>query len=184
MKSILIIVCSTLFLFATVFMVGCKNDPCKGVTCAYSGTCVEGGCKCQVGYEGVHCETIMRDKFVGIWNVNENGTLSDFDQYPTYIEANSGLKVNEVWLRNVQNKLTLPVLGTVKGDSITIPKQVIQGTTLEGFGHITGTNALNQHYYQHATMKLWYYTIDANGLRNEYGYPEDGKDGELSIWAK
>jgi hypothetical protein len=171
-------------MFATVFLVSCEDDPCKGIVCAYSGTCVEGGCKCQVGYEGVHCETVMRDKFVGIWNVNEDGTLSSFDQYPSYIEAHSSLKVNEVWLRNLQNKISEPVVATVLGDSITIPKQVVQGNTVEGFGRIVSTNGLDQHYYQHATIELWYYVIDAQGLRNEYGFPQDGDDGTLSKWAK
>lgn len=41
----------------------------KNVTCAYSGACENGLCKCQIGYEGDHCETIVRDKFKGVYSV-------------------------------------------------------------------------------------------------------------------
>ncbi len=50
-----------LFLIAS----SCK-DPCKEVNCN-NGTCLEGTCLCDDGYEGVNCDQLERDKFVGSW---------------------------------------------------------------------------------------------------------------------
>jgi hypothetical protein len=184
MKSIAIILSSLVFFCTATMIVGCVQEPCSGIVCANSGTCVNGGCDCQVGYEGVHCETAMRDKFLGQWQINEDGTLSSFDQYVSPVKEDPNLKINEIYLYNLQNKFLSPVKATIQKDSITIPKQIIAGNTIEGYGHITGTNSLDQHYYQKATMTIWYYVIDPIGLRNEYGFPQDGKDGTPSIWTK
>jgi hypothetical protein len=183
MKKIIILSLSLFAFIASTVLVGCKNDPCKDITCAFSGTCAEGGCICQVGYEGVHCETAMRDKFVGIYNVNENGSISPNDQFPAVVSKDAAsLHVNEVHLINFQNNFLQPILATVKHDTITIPNQIVDGRTVEGWGHITGTNPLDQHYYQHATILFYYFIKDnTTGLVNKYGYPDLG---EPSNWAK
>lgn len=43
----------------------CK-DPCKDINCN-DGVCLEGTCLCDDGYEGVNCEKLEREKFVGSW---------------------------------------------------------------------------------------------------------------------
>jgi hypothetical protein len=189
MKNIILTSLAVFALFSAALLTGCNDDPCKIISCANSGTCVDGTCKCPLGYEGIHCETIMRDKFIkdgGIWNVNEDGTLSPITQYAASMEA--GDKVNQVKIYNVQNNIPFnktPVIGTVKNDTITIPLQTItsvDGTAkIEGWGFIKGTNPLDQHYYQHATVKFYYVITNSIGQVNKYGYPDEGVP---SIWSK
>lgn len=55
---------------AAIFAVSlssCTSDPCKDVNCGTNGTCVEGNCECDPGYEGTSCETEMRAKFLGTY---------------------------------------------------------------------------------------------------------------------
>jgi hypothetical protein len=163
-------------------MFSCKVEPCKDVVCANSGTCNNGICACQVGYEGMHCETTMRDKFLGTFQVQEDGTLSPAALYTAYIEP--GAVVNEVKIRNMQNGFTDPVVAIVKADTITIARQTVKhGTfdyTIEGQGFIKGTNPLDQHYYQHATVTLNYVVTDNLNQVNYYG-----SNGSLpSGWSK
>ncbi len=160
----------------------CKVDVCEAVVCANSGVCNNGLCACQVGYEGIHCETKMRDKFLGTFNVQEDGTLSPAALYTAYVEP--GPVVNQVLLRNVQNGFTQPILATVKADTITIAEQTVQhgvnSYKIVGQGYIKGTNPLDQHYYQHATMTLNYVVTDNINQVNYYGSNGSGP----SNWSK
>jgi hypothetical protein len=181
MKKVIVTSLSVLMVFVMAVFNACNTDPCKEISCANSGVCVDGGCKCQVGYEGIHCETVMRDKFLGIFNVNEDGTLSGADQYPLTIEEDASLNVNEVFIKGFNNKYTLPIKAQVRRDTITIPKQIVQGDTIEGWGHIISTNTQAQHYYQHANVTMYYYTRDKFNFTNKFGYPDEGLP---SIWNK
>lgn len=54
------------FLSATVFLTSCgDSDPCKDVDCGVNGTCFEGTCVCNVGYEGAACAEEWATKFLG-----------------------------------------------------------------------------------------------------------------------
>ncbi len=54
------------FLSATVFLTSCgDSDPCKDVDCGANGTCFEGTCVCNIGYEGTNCDSEWSAKFVG-----------------------------------------------------------------------------------------------------------------------
>jgi hypothetical protein len=77
----------TAFAAMAMSVTGCKDKPCDVVVCANSGVCVDGTCDCQLGYEGIHCETAMRDKYLGFYGVNENGTLTGSTQYNVNIEC-------------------------------------------------------------------------------------------------
>jgi hypothetical protein len=183
MKNIILTSIAVITFFTISMVTGCKNDPCKNITCAFSGVCADGLCKCQVGYEGLHCETVMRDKFLGIWSVKEDGTLSSQAQYSA--EIKEGDFVNTVKILNVQNTIpfkTTPVIGTIKNDTITIaPQSFANGVKIEGWGFVKGTNPLDQHYYQHATVNFYYAITNSLGQINKYGYPDDGVP---SIWSK
>jgi len=48
---------------------GVINDPCSGKTCSGRGTCVNGDCNCETGFEGDNCETRTRiDGGVSAWS--------------------------------------------------------------------------------------------------------------------
>lgn len=183
MKKIIITALSTLTLFLAFVLNSCEPDKCKQVSCAYGGTCKDGTCLCQTGYEGEHCETISRDKFKGIYNVNEDGSLSSAAQYSLSIE--NGTKINEVIIKNIQNILPVSAeaYGVVFKDTLTIPLQnIVNNTkTVEGWAYITDTNPLNQHYYQHAVMSVYYkVTTIATGQVDEFG----GAGAGPSVWTK
>ncbi len=183
MKSVLYTIIT--ICFTATFFTGCKDKPCDLVTCAYSGVCEDGKCRCQVGYEGTLCETVMRDKFLGIWNIQEDGSLSPKSQYVASIEK--GDAINQVKIYNIQNVpafKTVPAVATIKHDTITIPFQTMpDGTKIEGWGFIKSTNSLDQHYYQHAVLNLYYQTINPIGQVNKYSYGSP-LEGDVSQWNK
>jgi hypothetical protein len=74
------------------------------------------------------------------------------------------------------------VLAVAYKDTLTIPLQVMaDGSKVEGWATITDTNPLNQHYYQHAVMTMYYKVTSSDGLQvNQYGYGGSGP----SLWAK
>ncbi|MCS6929988.1 MAG: calcium-binding EGF-like domain-containing protein [Saprospiraceae bacterium] len=47
------------------FAPSCNTDPCKDVNCSNNGTCLDGECVCDTGYEGKSCETEWAVKFEG-----------------------------------------------------------------------------------------------------------------------
>lgn len=179
MKKIVLTALSTLLVFFGVTYTSCKPDKCKHVSCAYGGTCKDGACICQIGYEGEHCETVTREKFKGIWNVNEDGTISGAAQYALSIE--NGNKINEVAIKNFQNNFTEDVIGVCVKDTMTIPVQSFSnGSTVEGWAYIYETTRLNQHYFQHARMNFYYKVTNSLGQVNEYGSGGAGP----SLWDK
>lgn len=61
-----------------VFAPACgDSDPCKDVDCGANGTCFEGACVCNVGYEGDACGVEWATKFLGSYlgSDNCNGTV-------------------------------------------------------------------------------------------------------------
>jgi len=179
MKKTIITAFSCLAFFTLCTFVACTPDPCEQVNCAYSGFCEDGTCICQTGYEGVHCETITREKFKGIYNVNEDGTLTSIAQYTTSIE--DGDVINEVRIKNFQNFFVNDVIATVAGDVMTISPQVVDGYEVQGTATIVGTNPLNQHYYQHALMDFYYSVRNTtNNNINEFG----SGGSAPSVWSK
>jgi len=177
---------STFAICAFVFLgmlTSCEEkDPCDLVNCAYSGICDAGRCICQVGYEGIHCETIARDKFTdnGIFNVNEDGSLSPQAQFNATIEE--GPQVNQILLKNFRN-LGFIVTATVSHDTLWIAPQDHGGYRIEGMGIITGKNPVGRHYYQDAVINITYKTTDlTSGAIDKYG--TTGSGTEPSEWNK
>jgi hypothetical protein len=182
MKKVLILSLAVFMSVTSIVLNSCKVKPCDGEVCANSGICEDGVCKCPVGYEGVRCETTMRDKFLGLYSINEDGSLSSADQYNSAITSDKpGLLVNEVNISSIQNDVIRNVRAVVKNDTIYIPNQQIGTNNIEGWGWIKGTNSLDQHYYTHATITFKYRVINALGEINKYGYPDVENS---STWSK
>ncbi len=180
MKRILFTALTTMLVFTAVLFEACKRDKCEQVSCAYGGTCKDGNCLCQLGYEGEHCETITRDKFKGQWNVNEDGSLSSPSQFTASIE--NGPVINQVVIKNFQNFYkSESIIGIAYKDTLTIPSQTMSdGSKVEGSAFIVDTNPLNQHYYQHAVMTMNFKVTSSTGQINYYGASGAGP----SLWAK
>lgn len=152
-------------LFTSLVTSSCNRDKCKTVVCAYNGVCNQGACTCQSGYEGSSCETITRNKYLGNWTVYEKGSTSNAAQYQVSIVAAD--KITDVAIINFNNYFTVPIKGTVKGDSIIIPNQQYDGKVLFGIGYIYS----NVTYGQFGAISLSYEVIDTATLRvDDYGY--------------
>ena len=88
LKSLFLASFLTIGLFSTVVFTSCDPDPCKDIICANGGTCTDGNCTCPSGYEGTLCETLSRDKFIGVFSGTETCTVGT-DAYSITVTANS-----------------------------------------------------------------------------------------------
>lgn len=180
MKNYLLTAVSSLALLSAFSFTSCKEDKCKTVVCAYSGTCNDdGSCTCQIGYEGERCETISRDKFKGVYDVQESGSGSGPIRYSASIE--DGDVIDQVHIRNFYNLFDASVKANVKADTIYIPLQnVADGDdikSVEGKGWID-----KEGFYGLAgRLVLTYKVKSTDGSVNNFGM--EGLDNP-SIWTK
>lgn len=59
----------TLVLTMALFISSCKDDPCEDVQCQ-NGFCNNGECDCAAGFEGAFCETQVREKIIGGFDIS------------------------------------------------------------------------------------------------------------------
>lgn len=53
--------------------------PCEKVSCFNGGYCIDGLCRCPIGFEGESCQTRSSDKFVGFYDaVDQCNTAPDY----------------------------------------------------------------------------------------------------------
>ena len=182
-KTVLITAFSTLTAFSSLTLTSCNNDKCQAIACANSGICEEGRCTCAAGYEGYQCETENRKRYLGIWYVSEDGTISTAAQYPVSVERvlpNAG-GATELKITNFRNSFTQPVRAFVSADTITIPVQTINGNTIQGRGVLIRNPASNGNYSGvYGQLTLRYSVKDNNENVDNFGYGT----GNPSIWNK
>jgi hypothetical protein len=143
--------------------VSCKKDEdkCADVNCNF-GTCVEGTCQCDEGYEGDDCSIASNEKFLGDWELPCDGEIDiplaggvqAIPTQTTVITVDAGGNPNQISL-----EFTIPfvnqdiiITGTVVGDEVVFDTQefVIPGDIIEqlvGFAipltiEISGTGTL------------------------------------------
>lgn len=122
---------------ATIGMVSCDTDACKDVDCGVNGTCLEGDCICDDGYEGTNCETESRIKFQGTYlasgtitcPVSGNGTLTD----ESFTVSSSSL---------ADDKVTIDIAGLILNATVSGSDLTIDPKTVDGFDY-SGTGTLN-----------------------------------------
>lgn len=120
---------------ATIGMTSCETDACKDVDCGLNGTCVDGDCVCDAGYEGVDCDTEERAEFLGTYNVSESCTSGNYTYSITVSTSSSG--VTSVIISNFGD-YNVNVTGTVSGNALTIASQSVGGGQFQGSGQISG----------------------------------------------
>lgn len=101
-------------LVSALFLASCEQDPCRDVVCGDNGTCTEGTCICDTGYElnaDGQCNTEIRAKFLGQWVVSENCTGSGTSTY-TVTSAN-GTDIMQANIINFWNAFSNPVVLTL-----------------------------------------------------------------------
>jgi len=120
MKKITKIFAIAAILFSGLTMFNaCNDDPCKDVNCGTNGTCDNGTCLCNTGYEGSACETLATAKFIGNHNVSD--TCSNTITYTSSISQNS----TDITKINIENFLGLGTgviaSADVSGSTFTVP---------------------------------------------------------------
>jgi hypothetical protein len=117
------------------------DDPCKDVVCGDNGSCFDGSCICNVGYElgtDNKCSVEQRAKFTGSFTGAETCTVGT-DNYTITI-ATSANGIDKVVLSNVYNQ-GITLTGTVNKNALTIAAQTItvggQTYTFQGSGTYT-----------------------------------------------
>ena len=83
-RNILIAAFLTITVCSAIVYTACNKDHCNNVICQNGGACNGGNCTCVVGFEGIRCETLSRDKFIYTFNGGDTCSNSDsiYDQYP------------------------------------------------------------------------------------------------------
>ncbi len=127
-----------IFLLASALIVAsCDTDPCRDVTCGTYGTCSEGTCTCEAGYEqdtdGL-CNTEQRAKFIAGYNLSETCD-SGTDNYSVTIATSSQgiMKINVTGLYGAARTVSVDV--SSDGSQFTIPENTPYGTgTIQGTG--------------------------------------------------
>lgn len=140
-KLNLLVLLSGLF-FGVIFITSC--DPCKDVDCV-NGTCAEGDCDCEEGWEAADCTTEKREKFLGTYTGNEIcDTLGNLDSYTIGIEVGTG-SVSNLNIDNFAN-FDVDVMATVNDDGLSfiIPNQSVSygpntSYTFSGSGQKNGS---------------------------------------------
>lgn len=176
LKSIVLSAVGAIAVFSTVTITSCNDDPCKAIVCAYGGTCTEGECLCPSGYEGTHCEIVTREKYEGVWTVFEDGTVTKPAQYE--IRIKNGVGATDMTISNFYNRFPgNDVSVRVKGDSLFIPQQTVNGYVIEGSGYL---NWERENFYPEHGELIVHYTIkDPEGKLNDFGV----NAGSPSTWS-
>jgi hypothetical protein len=167
---------------ATVSLSSCEEDKCKTIICGYGGTCTDGTCVCPSGYEGPQCETVNRDRFMGIWQATEDGTVTLGAQYP--VTVGKGQATNEIRITNFYNRITSEVTGYVKGDTLRVPLQTIKvdnvDYTVQGIGAVMDDKYTGDHGKIVFNYSVTYIPNGStNAITDDFGLNE----GASSIWV-
>lgn len=151
MKHLLpLIACALLF-------TGCR-DKCGEIACRNGGECVNNKCRCEddyfgdecevrcrngatwdgedcicaVGYEGEECGLLVRDRFIGSYEMNgycNCGGPSPVFLDPFIINITAGSDDLALNISMLDVDVTLPIEAFVSGQVFEIPGQIFNGTT-------------------------------------------------------
>ncbi|MEN9347482.1 MAG: hypothetical protein RLZZ77_993 [Bacteroidota bacterium] len=132
---------------SSTVLTSCKeDDPCEGVSCLNGGTCVDGNCDCDAGFEGTDCGTQMRTKFIASYAVSEACTSGNYTYDMTI--STSATSASSVIIDNFGG-VGISATGTVNGKTLTIPNATSDvggvSVTYQGSGQING-NILTMSY--------------------------------------
>ncbi len=170
-KVILLSAIGAVSVFSTTFLSSCKRDKCKTVACQNRSECngETGACVCAPGYEGSMCEITTKNKYIGAWAVDEQGTISPRANYQIAIENSllPGATAADVQIVNLNNNTFDRVNARVSGDTINIPEQTINDMKIVGQGYLKN----DTYYGLHGSMILRYKVIyTRTGDENDFGY--------------
>jgi hypothetical protein len=112
-KSYISITAGIIYLAALLFCChSCSLQQCIGVACKH-GVCIHGDCNCNSGYEGSDCGTIIRNTFLGHFDVNSSCFANE--SYGSTIYEVTTSDYTEVEIDNISNIKALSVVAEIEG---------------------------------------------------------------------
>lgn len=107
---------------STVLYTACEQDACTQLVCKNGGTCADGFCRCQTGYEGAECGTKTANRFIGqYYGATTCGLAPNVvDTATIFLQADPNL-VCIVRTSNIHDTLC----GMANGNYITIPDRTL-----------------------------------------------------------
>ena len=91
MRYLLLTAVLTFAVFSVITWTACNKNKCHNVVCLNNGECDGGKCVCPVGFEGLRCEILSRDKFIFNYNGYDlcgygvNGDSTAYRQYSIHL---------------------------------------------------------------------------------------------------
>lgn len=144
------------------------TDPCNDVDCGNNGTCFDGVCICDEGYEGTNCETTSATKYIGTYSAVDicNGqtlpastnTISQSTTTPTTIEI-----VNFNALVDYYS-ISSPVIFTADVNTLT---GADQSFTAPSNGEVVNLKNLSGSYDISTKELSFTYEYDVDGASNQ-----------------
>lgn len=158
-----------LLLFVIVLSVGCKREKCGEIVCRNGGECENGKCDCKdeyfgdecevrchngadwdgedcicaEGYEGEDCSQLVRDRFVGSYEMDgycDCGGSSPVFLNPFVINVTAGSDDLAINISLLDVDVALPIEAFISGQTFEIPAQSFNGNiTISGGGEFGQT---------------------------------------------
>ncbi len=130
-----------LFAFVFVFGLTSCSDPCSDVECGAHGTCDDGTCLCDEGYEGTLCDAKLIDKFVSSWK--STSFQCDGEQEEITFVVEQGSSITTMSLYEIEDPEFVITNITQSENVFTIPAQVLDGTQVSGTGTINEDGSMS-----------------------------------------
>ena len=141
------------FICLLLLSAGCKRA-CKDITCHNGGSCSNGygNCTfqyggeycdslCPQGYQGVFCNTPIRDQFIRGWSATINSSAGGTIHQPLNITA--GSSITYVNVSNFEGFNFVGIIATANSFSFSAQNATGNYTgTISGSGVLNGTNLL------------------------------------------
>lgn len=154
-----------------LFLQACEIDTCKGVVCQNNGTCEDGYCNCQPGFEGESCEqatdvTSCQTLLQGYFSVSESCYTSNFS-YTSFLEYDTTGNTNEVRINGLFDG-EYDVYGEYDcySHKITIPSQSVEeNVSVSGTGTIdAGAREITIEFERKSNSGGTYYYNDCTAV--------------------
>ncbi len=132
--------------------IGACNDPCDDLDCGTNGTCDEGLCICDSGYEGTNCEALVIDKYLGTWTSTDFQCDGDAFGEDIVFVFQQGATINDLEFYDTEEPDVIFQID-YDGNDLTMP-----ATTIEDGVVVSGTGTL------HSEISMsWIFLIEEDG---------------------
>ena len=122
---------------ALLFLFFACSDPCADVNCGDNGTCNQGLCICDEGYEGFNCEAKIIDKFTGTWVSTDFSCDGELE--PVTFVFEQGSTITDLRFYDAEDEEII-ISVNYAGNNISIDEQEVDEATVSGSGSLTDAN--------------------------------------------